>query len=96
MTTLALKKILPALFFLPSTSPFYASVSMGAVNTIFTLVVSWVWCRFNPVAPTPKADTIIQIHIWNPYSKTQDQQVEKVQSTGPVSDGTTQQLLQCW
>ena len=39
---------LPALLYLPSTTPFYASVSKGAVSAIFhTFVI--VWPSFGPI-----------------------------------------------
>ena len=48
-------RYLPALLYLPSTTPFYASVSKGVANTIFNL---WYGrsCYLNPLAP--KADAL--------------------------------------
>ena len=53
-----IKKVMKLLeSYLPSTTPFYASVSKGAANTIFTPLV---WCGpdSNPRPPVPKANAL--------------------------------------
>ena len=53
-----LNRYLPALLYLPSTTPFYASVSKGAASTIFyTFGMARQWDS-NPSPPAPKVDAL--------------------------------------
>ena len=51
-------RYLPALFYLPSTTPLYVSVSKGAASTIFYTFVMVRPRDSNPRHPAPKVDTL--------------------------------------
>ena len=51
-------RYLPALLYLPSTTPLYASVSKGAASTIFYTFGMVRPCVSNPQPPAPKADAL--------------------------------------
>ena len=51
-------RYLPALLYLPSTTPFYASVSKGAASTIFYTFGMVRLRDLNPRPPAPNADAL--------------------------------------
>ena len=67
-----LNRYLPALLYLPSTTPFNGSVSKGAASTIFYTFGMVRRQDSNPRPPAPKADTLATAAVKNrPYGITE-------------------------